>query len=462
MNISVQERATNRARLHVALEEADYQERLSNETKKAAKTMNVPGFRKGKVPTALVKKMVGPQLRREVITEIVFEEMDKFIKEQELHTILYPIPAEQNTQQLDEQNPNLEFEVALIPTEDMNFDLSGESFVLHEVEVTDEEVDKVLENMREGASNLTEVDTVEEKALLNGTIAELSGDLPKEGGIVVEDALLFPEYMKDKEEQAKFENAGKDSIVIFEPYKAFNGEAGELTSLLNIEREKAEDLKGVEFSYQISKIRVRRPAELDQAFFDQAFGEGVVKDETEAKAKVRELLENNAKSNANFLFAREVMNFLDEERAQKLELADNIILESYKLAQRGKGDEEKEFDHEAAIKSLKEELYIRELAKKHAIEITHDDIMQYMHAVSREQFAQFGWNNPDEEVVKKHAEQLLEKNENYAYNAEMNLMRNKIAEKLQSEVTLQTKKVTTEELNALLSKGEEAEQESAE
>ena len=39
--------------------------------------------------------------------------------------------------------------------------------------------------------------------MVKGTVAELENAAPKEGGIVVEDAVLMPMYIKDEEEKAK-------------------------------------------------------------------------------------------------------------------------------------------------------------------------------------------------------------------------------------------------------------------
>lgn len=37
--------------------------------------------------------------------------------------------------------------------------------------------------------------------MVKGTVAELENGAPKEGGIVVEDAVLMPMYIKDEEEK---------------------------------------------------------------------------------------------------------------------------------------------------------------------------------------------------------------------------------------------------------------------
>ena len=64
------------------------------------------------------------------------------------------------------------------------------------------------------------LDEVEEKDMVKGTVAELENGSPKEGGIVVEEAVLMPAYMKDEAEKAKFVGAKVNSVVVFSPNKA--------------------------------------------------------------------------------------------------------------------------------------------------------------------------------------------------------------------------------------------------
>ena len=68
--------------------------------------------------------------------------------------------------------------------------------------------------------------------MVKGTVAELENGAPKEGGIVVEDAVLMPMYIKDEEEKAKFIGAKVNAVVVFNPNKAYEGAEAEIASFL--------------------------------------------------------------------------------------------------------------------------------------------------------------------------------------------------------------------------------------
>ena len=59
MNVSLQNIDKVSAELTVKLEKADYQEKVDKELKSLRKKAQIPGFRKGMVPTSLIKKMYG-------------------------------------------------------------------------------------------------------------------------------------------------------------------------------------------------------------------------------------------------------------------------------------------------------------------------------------------------------------------------------------------------------------------
>ena len=74
-------------------------------------------------------------------------------------------------------------------------------------------------------------------------------------------------------------------IITFNPKKAYPENLGELTGLLKISREEAENITS-DFSYQITEISRYVKAEVNQELFDAVYGAGVVKDEKEAGNKL--------------------------------------------------------------------------------------------------------------------------------------------------------------------------------
>ncbi|MBR8770055.1 Trigger factor [Porphyromonas levii] len=450
MNISIVEQKEGFVRLQVDVAKIDYQDEHKKELKHVARSAKVKGFREGKAPVGMIEKMYGEGVRYEVINRMVGKLVDEFIKEKEYKVIGWAIPEENNGVEMTKEDMTLFFKLALHPAE-YDTDFSGKTFTKYEVTVTEEEVAKQLEDMQQGSSRMQETDQVVENAVVGGDIAELDGDTRKEDGIVRENVTIYPDFMKDEEEKAKFKDAGKGSVVVFNPYKAFNGNEAELSSLIGIEKEEVESLKDKEFSFQIETIRHMVPAELDQEFFDSVFGEGKVTNEDEAKAKIREYMEAAEQGNADYKFTSDFLDFAKDEKASKLELADDLIIEWYSDNLKRNDDEEglKNLNKEALIKSLKRELYVRHLANEEKLEVSEEDVRGFAYEMVRNQFAQMGWTNPDHEIVANYANKQLE-DSNFAYSVEMNILEQKVGKAMQDKVKLETKQVTVNELHDIL------------
>jgi trigger factor len=73
MKVQVTESGTWRRTLEIEAPAEDVEKRLDAAYRKYSKTLNLPGFRKGKVPLAVVKKQFGPAIRGEVVQEMVEE-----------------------------------------------------------------------------------------------------------------------------------------------------------------------------------------------------------------------------------------------------------------------------------------------------------------------------------------------------------------------------------------------------
>jgi len=67
--------------------------RVDDEVKKMAPTVRMPGFRPGKVPANLLKKMHGPALHQEALNTSVREAMDKLVADHKLRPAMQPAVA---------------------------------------------------------------------------------------------------------------------------------------------------------------------------------------------------------------------------------------------------------------------------------------------------------------------------------------------------------------------------------
>ena len=90
MQIKETENAGLKRAYSVTITAKDIDERISGEIKKIAPQIRMPGFRPGKVPANLVRKMHGEQLHAEAFNAVLRESVDKVIADNKLRPAMQP------------------------------------------------------------------------------------------------------------------------------------------------------------------------------------------------------------------------------------------------------------------------------------------------------------------------------------------------------------------------------------
>ena len=469
MDITLVEQKDNFARIDVTVEKsdyaADYKKRLNNISTNAS----MRGFRKGHVPKGLILKMYGDSIHVDAVSEAVTTKLMDFIREKELKTIGQPImPKELNQgEKLLQDEMTLTFHLALIPTISEDILGSDDQLTYYQPIINEEEVTKQLERLQQTNSKFVEGDHIVPNAFISGTLAELDGDTPKEGGIQVERTIVYPDFMTDEEEKAKFDNAPKNSIVVFNPYKAYGGKKSELKALFRLDDmsdEEVEKYKESDFSYEIKEISYSKRAELDQEFFDTVFGPDKVHSEEEAREELKSRMEQNIKANADYKFTEDLIDLIANKKTEKVELAEDTIIEWYKGSEMAKDQSDEEIDSnlKELMKGLKLDIVINHYTEKYGLEVTEDDLSNFTRSYVINQLAQIGLTSPTEDMIEGQVQRALS-NDNFRYNTQQNMLRQMVAQKIHEEglLTVDTKEVTPDELQQIIMKSEEPTQEGA-
>ena len=469
MDITLVEQKDNFARIDVTVEKsdyaADYKKRLNNISTNAS----MRGFRKGHVPKGLILKMYGDSIHVDAVSEAVTTKLMDFIREKELKTIGQPImPKELNQgEKLLQDEMTLTFHLALIPTISEDILGSDDQLTYYQPIINEEEVTKQLERLQQTNSKFVEGDHIVPNAFISGTLAELDGDTPKEGGIQVERTIVYPDFMTDEEEKSKFDNAPKNSIVVFNPYKAYGGKKSELKALFRLDDmsdEEVEKYKESDFSYEIKEISYSKRAELDQEFFDTVFGPDKVHSEEEAREELKSRMEQNIKANADYKFTEDLIDLIANKKTEKVELAEDTIIEWYKGSEMAKDQSDEEIDSnlKELMKGLKLDIVINHYTEKYGLEVTEDDLSNFTRSYVINQLAQIGLTSPTEDMIEGQVQRALS-NDNFRYNTQQNMLRQMVAQKIHEEglLTVDTKEVTPDELQKIIMKSEEPTEEEA-
>lgn len=129
----------------VTIPAKEIDERVNSEVKKIAPQVKMPGFRPGKVPANLVRKMHGEQLHAQTLNDMIRESVDKVMADNKLR------PAMQPSVELDEgyeegKDASLSVELEILPEIDAP-EVDGLALERLTVPVTDEQVDEAVERI---------------------------------------------------------------------------------------------------------------------------------------------------------------------------------------------------------------------------------------------------------------------------------------------------------------------------
>ena len=418
----------------------DYAGLVDKSLRSVRQKANVPGFRRGMVPMGLVKKMFGKQ--------VLVDEVNKLVSESFLRVLGQPIPNMTEQKPLDfDKDENFEFcfDVALAP--EIHIELSKEDKLpFYQVIVDDEMVNNQVQSYRENFGSYDKVEEVEEADILKGTVAELENGAPKEGGIVVEEVILRPSYLKNEEEKAKFIGAKVNTVVVFNPKKAYDGAEADIASLLKMDKENVAGIDA-DFSFEIKEILRHKDAELNQEFFDKIVGENAVSSEEEFRGKIKESMTEQFAPQSNFKFLTDARDML-EAKVGELKFADEVLKRWLQVANENSTREKIDEDYPRLVKDLKYQLIKDELVRRNALRATDDDIEQFAERVAKAQFAQYGMMFVPGDVLKNYATDML-KNKQTLQNVAERVIEEKLAEWLKEQVELEVKEVTADEFGKL-------------
>jgi trigger factor len=159
--------ATCRRELDLEIPAEEVSKAMERVAKEFARIANVPGFRRGKAPISLIRRRFADDIKGEVLQSLVPERVEKAVAEQKLTPVSQP-----QVDKLDyAEGQPLKFRAVFEVLPDFELgnykDLELE---MPAMEITDEDVTKALEEMRERAAAFA---PVEGRAVENGDFVQL-------------------------------------------------------------------------------------------------------------------------------------------------------------------------------------------------------------------------------------------------------------------------------------------------
>ncbi len=449
MNISLNKTNNVNGIITIEMERADFQENVDKALNQFRRKANIPGFRPGKVPMGVVKKLYQTSVLAEEVNKLISSSLSNYIQENKLPILGEPLPIENSEKELDlekDEKFSFEFEVGLSPELDIVFD-KNDTLPYYKVKLEADLLEKQIDGYKQ---NYGTYDKIEELAvetdLLKGVAVELENGEPKEGGIVVENAILMPSYIKnDEETKNRFVGANAGDDVIINPSKAYDNEA-EIASFLNLPKEEAVKVTS-DFQFKINEITRFKEAELNQEMFDKVLGEGVVSDEESFRAKIEESLNNQFVPDTDYFFMKEVKKAM-LEKLKDVEFPEDFLKKWLKLTNENATEELIENDFSNILNDIKYQLAKEKIVKDNDIKTEAADVQALATQVAQAQFAQYGMSNLPVEMLQDYVKRMLEKEET-VNGLFARVVENKIVAWLKENISIEEKEITSDEFSKM-------------
>lgn len=401
------------------------------------KTAEFKGFRKGKVPMSLIKKLFGDRVLVESVNKVIGEGLNNFIKENNLKIVGEPLSSEDQPEIEWLSGNDFVFKFDLATTPEVNFEIGKDDKVsYYEIDVTKEAKNEMRENMLKQFGSLQEGEVAKEDDFV---IADLSN-----GEKSVEGAYISVRNVAGEAHKHFLGSKPGDEFDI-NINEAFTDDT-DRAAMLKVKKEEFEGIQPV-FKVKVVNVKTYVPAEESQDVYDKIFGKDKVHSSEEFDAAIEERLKENYKQEADYRLSKDLRNYFMDKA--NISLPEAFLKRWLYQTNEGKftmEDIEKEFD--AFLADFRWQMVRSFVIDKYNLKIEEKDIKEAAEAYVAYQYAMYGMGNVPEELIKQAAGQVLTDNRQ-ARQIEENVETQKVVAALKENITLDNKKISVEKFREL-------------
>ena len=407
MKTTLEKIEKNIVKVTVTVEAEQLATAVNEAYKKNVKQFNIPGFRKGKAPLMIIKKMYGEDIFNGEAGEIV------------VNKTLHNAVIENNLKVVEITNVNIEqcetgkefiytAEIVTLPEVTLG-EYKGVEVEKSAVEVTDEEVEADINAMREQNARIE----VKEGEIADGDIAVIDFEgfvdgVAFEGGKGEDYSLTIGShtFIDTFEEQLVGLKAGdsKDVVVTFpEQYGKEELNGKEATFKVVVKEVKVKELPEVddEFVKEVSEFNTVAELKEDTKKKMLEYKEHTAKHEFEEK--VLSAVTENATIDIPEVMIEKEIDAMVRDLEQRLKYQ-GLDMEGYLKYTNSTMDKVKDYMKESAEKRVRTDLVIGEIAKAEDIKVTDEEIKEKATELAKQ------WGAGE---VEKNAEMLMNMQKQY-------------------------------------------------
>lgn len=377
MNITRENTGEHTATVSVELASDDYQPKVEEMLRDYRKKASIPGFRPGKVPHGVVRKMYGKSVLIEEVNKAMADAINKYVEENNLDLFGYPLLNMDKLSDLEwEENAayTFSYDIALVPALDITIDDSI-SLTRYKIVAEEQNIEEYLLDIRKRYGKITNNDVVGDDDIAYGQLAAIAEKVEPEIKDIQKFVPVNVKSIDDKDIMGQFIGKKSGDVIEFDIRKAFPKTA-DIASMFDIAPDAAEKFSGM-FSMTIKEVVHIEPAELGEELYAKVFPGADIKDEDGLRDRIKEDIE------ATYSRSAEHQLFFDAVREIKakypLELPQDYLKRW--LLDRNQGemtadDIEKGFEYYA--EELKWQILENKIIEKYELKVQHEEVRQYI------------------------------------------------------------------------------------
>lgn len=448
MNITKENIDDLNALLSINLVKEDYEEKVNEVLKDHKKKASLKGFRPGKVPFGLIKKMYGPSVKVDEINKIISEGISRYITEEKIEILGDPLPKIGENEGIDfdkQEEFTFNFELGLTPEFEIKLS-TRTKLPYYEIKIDEKLRNDFVENYKRKNGEYLSAETVEEEDMIKGDVKQVDGNGDSvEGGYSAIDSSLSVSIIKDEEIKKSFIGKKPGDSIDFDINKAYPNDF-EIAGILQKKKEEVGDVKGI-FRVTINTVSRFSPAEVNQELFDKIYSDGSVKSEEEFLARIEKEISENLKKESDYKALIDTRKLAVEKT--KFNLPEEFLKRWLIKTNKDITEKEVEKDFDNFMEDLRWQLIRNKIASEKEIKIEDEDLLKEARNYTRMQFQQYGLFYAADEQVDNFAKEMLKKEEDYKKIADK-VLEDKVAAVIKEMVKVEIKKVTTDEFNKII------------
>ncbi len=381
-------------KITVKVSKDDFMPSFEKSLKQYAKNASIPGFRKGMVPSGMLRKMYGPSIFNEEVIRVAGRQLEDYLKAEQLAIFAQPmiLPTTDGTK-LDMNNPadvDFSFEIGIKPEFDLATVIANANLNRYQIAVSDkmmaDEVDRIKRRMGK-VDEQTEVTANDNIIYSTYTICDADGNVADDAS-AIEDTEELSKVPAKMREMLMGKTPGFTTVI--RPVDVCTEEElqGFLKDPLKAGAEAAEQY----YMFNITKIGHLIPADLGVELYEKVFPGKTIENEEEFKNLVKEEI--------SFQFAR-----LSRERLQNeifellvhqtpIELPVNFLKRWLREGgEKVKSAEEVENEFSGFEHQLRWQLITDKVVAESGIQVTYDEVKN---SIKAQVMGYFGMSADDE------------------------------------------------------------------